>query len=64
MPAYWLGLLLIAGFSISLHLFPSQAPQSTSIGGILGDPRALVLPVATLTLINYTLFSRYMRLRP
>lgn len=61
MPAYWLGLLLIAGFSISLHLFPSQAPQSTSIGGILSDPRALVLPVATLTLINYALFSRYMR---
>lgn len=61
MPAYWLGLLLIAGFSISLHLFPAEAPQSTSIGGILSQPRGLVLPVVTLTLINFALFSRYMR---
>ncbi len=61
MPSYWLGLLLIGALSISVHLLPAQAPQATSIGGIIADPSALVLPIATLTLINYALFSRYMR---
>ncbi len=61
MPSYWLGLLLIGAFSISAHLLPAEAPQSTSIAGILADPAGMVLPVATLTLINYALFSRYMR---
>ena len=61
MPAFWLGLLLIGGFSISLHLFPSEAPQATSFGAIVTDPQALVLPITTLTLINYALFSRYVR---
>jgi peptide/nickel transport system permease protein len=61
MPSYWLGLLLIAGLTISFHVFPAEAPQAASAGGGLADPRALVLPVVTLTLVNVALFSRYMR---
>ena len=61
MPSYWLGLLLIAGLTISFHVFPAAAPQAASAGGVLADPRALVLPVVTLTLVNVALFSRYMR---
>lgn len=61
MPAYWLGLLLIAGLAVGLHAFPAEAPQAADLGGVLSDPRALVLPVATLTLVNVALFSRYMR---
>ena len=61
MPSYWLGLLLIAGLTISFHVFPAEAPQAASAGGVLADPRALVLPVVTLTLVNVALFSRYMR---
>jgi peptide/nickel transport system permease protein len=61
MPSYWLALLLIAGLSIRLHVFPPEAPQGGTLGGMLADPRALVLPVLTLTLINVALFSRYMR---
>jgi peptide/nickel transport system permease protein len=60
-PSYCLGLLLVAGLAVAVHAFPPEAPQSTSLGGILGDPRALVLPVLTLTLVNVALFSRYMR---
>jgi len=64
MPSYWLGLLL-AGLVISLHaerLLPPEVPsQAGTIGGLLADPRALVLPVLTLTLVNIALFSRYMR---
>ncbi|MGA8297611.1 MAG: ABC transporter permease, partial [Acidimicrobiales bacterium] len=60
MPSYWLGLLLVAGLAIGVHLFPADVPQA-SIGGIIADPRALVLPVATLTLVYVAMFSRYMR---
>jgi peptide/nickel transport system permease protein len=61
MPSYWLAILLIAGLSTGLHVLPPEAPQASSLGGLLADPRALVLPVLTLTLINVALFSRYMR---
>ncbi len=61
MPSYWLGLLLIAGMAIGLHALPPEAPQAATVAGVLADPRALVLPVLTLTLVNVALFSRYMR---
>ncbi len=61
MPSYWLGLLLIAGLAIAVHVFPPEAPQAASPAGVLADPRALVLPVMTLTLVNVALFGRYMR---
>jgi peptide/nickel transport system permease protein len=61
MPSYWLALLLIAGLSIAVHALPPEAPQAASVAGLLADPRALVLPVLTLTLVNVALFSRYMR---
>jgi peptide/nickel transport system permease protein len=61
MPSYWLAILLVAGFSIGLRLLPPEAPQTASVGGLLADPRALILPVLTLTLVNIALFSRYMR---
>ena len=61
MPSYWLALLLIAGLSISAKIFPPEAGQSTAVAGILASPKALVLPVLTLALINIAWFSRYMR---
>ncbi len=61
MPTYAVALLLIQFFSISLHIFPAEAPQATSIAGMLSDFKALVLPVATLTFATYAYFSRYMR---
>src|SRR5580704_9608929 len=61
MPAFLLGTLLILWFAIYIPLFPTEAPQSTSVWGILSDPRALVLPVLTLSAITIASFSRYMR---
>ena len=61
MPEYWLAFLLIAGLSISVRLLPPQAPQGNSLETILAHPSGLVLPIATLTLITFALFSRYMR---
>ncbi len=61
MPNFWAGMLLILAFSISLHVFPAEAPQGATVGTILSDPRALVLPVVTLAFVNFAQFSRFMR---
>jgi peptide/nickel transport system permease protein len=61
MPDFFLALLLIGLFCVQVHIFPPVAPQSQTVGGLLADPRALVLPVVTLALISVAGFSRYMR---
>jgi peptide/nickel transport system permease protein len=61
MPVFWLGILLILLFSVQLHLFPPEAPQGSSLGSMLGQPAAMVLPVSTLAIVNVAWFSRYMR---
>jgi peptide/nickel transport system permease protein len=61
MPQYAIALLLIQFLSISFHVFPAEAPQSTSAFGILSHPAGLVLPVLSLTLVTFAAFSRYMR---
>ena len=38
MPSYWLGLLLIAGLAIGVHLFPPEAPQAVSPAGVVAIP--------------------------
>ena len=60
-PAFFTVVLLIAWFSIDIHLFPSEAPQASTVGGILADPRALVLPVVSYAFVLYALWSRFMR---
>jgi peptide/nickel transport system permease protein len=61
MPQYAIALLLIQFLSISFHVFPAEAPQGTSALSMLEHPAGLVLPVASLTLVSYAYFSRYMR---
>ncbi len=61
MPSYALGLILIGLFAITIKALPPEAPQGTTIGSMLAHPSGLVLPVATLTLVTFALFSRYMR---
>ena len=61
MPAFLLGLLLILIFAIKFPIFPPEGPQGEGVGVLFTDFNALVLPIATLTLITIALFSRYMR---
>jgi peptide/nickel transport system permease protein len=61
MPDFFFAFLLVALFCVQLHVLPPEAPQATSLPGMLADPRALVLPVATLTVTTVAGFSRYMR---
>jgi peptide/nickel transport system permease protein len=61
MPTFWLALLLIDLLSARLRIFPPEAPQGTTLGQVITDPFALVLPVLTLVLVNFALYSRYIR---
>ncbi|MGH4018546.1 MAG: ABC transporter permease [Pseudonocardiaceae bacterium] len=53
MPGFWIGMLLIAVFSVELGLFPSYGAAAITAEGAAGwleVAQRLVLPVATLTL--------------
>jgi len=59
-PSFFVGTVLIMLFSDQLHIFGAEGPQ----GGLVSDFtdwKDLTLPVATLALITFALFSRYMR---
>ena len=60
-PTFLIGLLLVQWFAVDLHIFPPFAPDATSIFGILSDPVALILPVATYAFVAFALWSRFMR---
>ncbi|MDA8295791.1 MAG: ABC transporter permease [Actinomycetota bacterium] len=60
-PTFWLGIILIEIFAISLHWLPPTAPEGTTVGQILSDPKGLVLPVVNLALVSIAAYSRYMR---
>jgi peptide/nickel transport system permease protein len=60
-PTFFIGLLLIEWFAIDIHLFPPFAPQGTTVGQVLSQPKALVLPVLAYSFVLYALWSRYMR---
>jgi len=60
-PTFFVGLLLVEWFAVDTHFFPPFAPQGNSVGQILSQPRALVLPVLAYSFVLYALWSRYMR---
>jgi peptide/nickel transport system permease protein len=60
-PEFFIGLLLVQWFAVDIHLLPPFAPQGATIGQILSDPVALVMPVAAFSFGVYALWSRYMR---
>jgi peptide/nickel transport system permease protein len=61
MPVFWLGILLILGFAVSWRLLPPEGPQGATVAAVLHNPKAMVLPVATLALVTIAVFSRFMR---
>jgi peptide/nickel transport system permease protein len=61
MPQYAIAIILIQLLSISFHVFPSVVPSGNSWLQLLEHPKPLILPVASLTLVSYAYFSRYMR---
>lgn len=60
-PTFFFALLLIEWFAVESHIFPSTAPQGSSVSQVLSQPRALVLPVIAYAFLLFALWSRYMR---
>jgi peptide/nickel transport system permease protein len=61
-PDFMEALLLIALVSVQFHLLPPAFPGGvTSVGGVLADWRALVLPVVVLSINTVAAFSQYTR---
>ncbi len=59
-PSFFVGTVLIMVFADQAHIFGAEGPQ----GGIVNDLtdwKDMTLPVVTLALITFALFSRYMR---
>jgi peptide/nickel transport system permease protein len=61
MPSFFLGLILIQVFALSLPIFNFEASQSTNVFYVMGDWYSMTLPIFTLALITVAAFSRYMR---
>lgn len=61
MPSFLVALLLIIVFSATWNVFPPIVPQASTVGGILADPRALVMPVLAGAVATVAVFSRYVR---
>jgi peptide/nickel transport system permease protein len=61
MPIFFVSLLLIAIFSLKLNWFPFEASQASTVIGVLKQPRSMVLPVVSLTVVSVASFSRYLR---
>jgi peptide/nickel transport system permease protein len=61
MPIFFVGLLLIAFFSLKLNILPFEASQSTTVIGVIRDSKSMILPVLSLVIVSVAAFSRYMR---
>jgi peptide/nickel transport system permease protein len=61
MPIFWLGMLLVVLFSNTWHIFPPEAPQGATVSAMFSQLNAMVLPVATLTIVTIAQFSRFVR---
>ncbi|MFB4307512.1 ABC transporter permease [Actinomadura sp. GTD37] len=61
MPVFLLAMLLIQFFAMGLGVLPAQAAQSSSDFVVFTEPRAMLLPVLTLTGVTVAMYSRYQR---
>jgi peptide/nickel transport system permease protein len=59
-PSFFVGTVLIEVFADQAHIFGPEGPQGGLVND-LTDWKDLTLPVVTLALITFALFSRYMR---
>jgi len=61
MPDFFLYLIAIQVFAITIPIFSYEGPQTTSMWSIIFDWRAMTLPIVCLTLLDLAGYSRYMR---
>jgi peptide/nickel transport system permease protein len=60
-PVFWLALVMILLFSVTLRWLPAGGTQTLGDGGLLDQFRHLLMPVVTLALATAGQFTRYVR---
>lgn len=60
-PSFWLALLLIILFSVTLGVLPASGTGAIDGGGVWASAKFLVLPVATLTIVSIGSHTRFVR---
>jgi len=60
-PPFWLALLLIILFSVTLGWLPAGGMETIGDGGVVDRLRHMILPVVTLTIASVGDFTRFMR---
>ncbi len=61
LPTFWVALILIMIFSVSLAWLPTSGVETPGGGGLVDRIHHLVLPVAALALLSFGHYLRYMR---
>ncbi|SHE39952.1 ABC transporter permease [Clostridium fallax] len=61
LPSFWIGMMLIAIFSVKLKLLPSSGMNSIGNNSPIDFLKHLILPLLTLSLYNISVFTRYTR---
>lgn len=61
LPHYWVGIVLVAIFSVTLNVLPAQGMGEGGLPTTWDDVRHLILPVITLSLIPMGVISRLVR---
>ncbi len=60
-PTFWLALMLIILFAVTLGWLPASGLSTPSDSGLIDRARHLVLPVTTLAIVEAGAYARYMR---
>lgn len=60
-PSFWLALLLIILFSVTLGILPASGTGAIDGGGFWAAAKFMVLPVATLTIVSIGSHTRFVR---
>lgn len=60
-PIFFMGLVLIILFSQVWPVLPAEAPQGFTLAEMFAEPKALILPVVTLSIVTIAAYTRYIR---
>ena len=60
-PVFWLALMMILVFAVTLHWLPASGIANVGDGGFVDHVRHLIMPVITLALATTGVFTRYVR---